>query len=163
MNRYARLGLLLAGLGLTTLLVGCPGMPGAPGGTSAAQQTPPGVQPPPGLKSGGVRTLLGTTVTPPDNSILLVTYKTTTGVSGQNIAVRRLTISENTVVFEGLNYDERNPNLPKDTNTIIPLAQITSLTWNYEAQPTPPPTAGGPPPGKGGAAPAPGGSTRGGK
>ena len=164
MNRYAHLGLLVVGLGLTVLLVGCPGMPGGPGGTSAAQQSPPGVQPPPGLTSGGVRTLLGTTVTPPDNSVLLVSYTTSGGASVKNASARRLTVSENTVLIEGLNFDGRNKSAPTDTNEAIPLSQITALSWSYEAKPTAPaPTPGGAP-GRGGTrggATPPGGAARG--
>ena len=157
MNHPARLVLLIAGLGLITLLAGCPGMPG--GGGSSAQQSPPGVQPPPGLTSGGVRTLLGTTVTPPENSFLLVSFTSSTGASAQKLTARRITISENTVLFEGLNYDARNPKLPADTNTIFPLAQLTALSWSYEAKPTPPPSQTGKPGGLLGRGGAPSGQT----
>ena len=148
MNQYLRTAALLAGLGLTVLLAGCPGMPGMPGssgGGSAAQQTPPGVLPPPGLTSGGVRTLMGTTVTPPENAFLLVSYTTSGGASVQKATARRITISENAVLFEGMNYDGRKANLPKDTNTVIPLSQLSSLSWSYEEKPTPPPSAPGRP------------------
>ncbi len=58
---------------MTALLCGCPGMTGQPG-PSAAQQTPPGILPPPGLKTGGVRTLVGATITPPEGQVIVVNY-----------------------------------------------------------------------------------------
>ena len=140
MKRYARFGLLIIGLGFTALLAGCPGMPGAPGGGgNAAQQTPPGILPPPGLSSGGVRTIMGTTVTAPEDAVLLVSYTSTTDASATDVSVRRITISENTVLIEGQNFEARDTAAPKDTNVILSLTQIESLTWSYEAKPTPPP------------------------
>jgi hypothetical protein len=140
MNRHLRNASLIAGLGLVTLLAGCPGMPGAPGGGgSAAQQTPPGILPPPGLESGGVRTLMGTTVTPPNNQILLVNYATPSFAGeAQWRSVRRVTFVDGGVLLEGLNYDERAKGPEKDRNLFLPLTQVAGLSWKYEPKPTPP-------------------------
>jgi len=139
MNRKHSYLLLAIGLALVTLLAGCPGMPGAPGGGSAAQQAPPGTLPPPGLESGGARTLLGTTVTPPNNQILLVSYSTANAATAtQWWSVRRLTFVDGGVLFEGLNYDGRTEGKEKDANHFAPLAQLTTLSWKYEPKPTPP-------------------------
>jgi len=153
-----RYGLLLCGLGLVALLAGCPGMPGAPGGTgSAAQQAPPGILPPPGLDSGGVRTLMGTTVTPPNNQILLVRYTTPNSAAAiQWSSVRRLVFIEGGVMLEGLNYDGRAAGQEKDANRLVPVSQLTSLAWKYEPKPTPPAPAK-PPASAGKAKPEPGG------
>jgi hypothetical protein len=134
--RVAALTLLLA---LVALLAGCPGMPGAPGGAgSAAQQTPPGILPPPGLDSGGVRTLMGTTVTPPNNQILLVGYTISGRQSEPVSSVRRLTFVDGGVLLEGLNYDAREKKQEKDRNEFVPMARISALSWKYEPKPTPP-------------------------
>jgi len=152
-----RYGLLLCGLGLTTLLAGCPGMPGATGGGgSAAQQAPPGILPPPGLESGGVRTLMGTTVTPPNNQILLVSYTISASSTGSWSSVRRLVFIEGGVMLEGLNYDGRAAGQEKDANRLVPVSQLTSLAWKYEPKPTPPAPAK-PPASAGKAKPEPGG------
>ncbi len=154
MTRSVRLAALAAGLGLLVLLSGCPGLPGAGGGGASSQQTPPGVLPPPGLESGGVRTIVGATITPPTNNVLLVTY-TTTGAAlppGEQSA-RRVAITENAVLIEGLNFNGRVEGQPKDVNRLLPLSQVTSLTWRYEGQPTPPPSTTPPP---GGGRPGPG-------
>jgi hypothetical protein len=144
MRALTRYALLLCGLILVTLLAGCPGMPGAPGGAGgAAQQAPPGTVAPPGLESGGARTLLGTTVTAPNNQILLVSY----GQIGRHgplpgwSSVRRLTFVEGGVLLEGVNYDERENSGEKDQNYFLPLTQLASLAWKYEPKPTPPAAA----------------------
>jgi hypothetical protein len=145
MTRSLRFVVLAAGLGLLVLLSGCPGIPGGGGGT--AQQTPPGVLPPPGLESGGVRSIVGATVTPPTNSMLLVTY-TTSGAPpvGEQVA-RRVTVTESAVLMEGLNYDGRVQGQPKDENRLVPMDQVTSFTWRYEGLPAPAAAPqGGPPP-----------------
>ena len=149
MNASLRTILLVAALALLPLLTGCPGMPGAGGGGGAAQNTPPGVLPPPGLESGGVRTLMGTTVTPPNDQILLVSYATSPAPYSSahkfdGGTVRRLTFVDGGVLFEGLNYDERAKGQEKDRNVFLPLTQVFFLTWKYEPKPTPPasPTPG---------------------
>jgi len=141
-----RLGLLLIGLGLATLLSGCPGMTGP---QSAAQQMPPGMLPPPGLKSGGVRTLMATTITPPDNQMIMV--RTTRVLSGaleerrgaptppsadltQWNSVRRITFADSVALLEGLNFDGRAADQPKDVNLSLPLG-FTQLEWKYETAP----------------------------
>jgi hypothetical protein len=136
MTRSLRLVVLIAGLGLLVLLSGCPGMPGGGGGGSA-QQTPPGVLPPPGLESGGVRSIVGATITPPTNNVLLVTYTTTGTPPPGEQSARRVTITENAVLIEGLNYNGRVEGEPKDVNRLVPLDQVTSFTWRYEGQATP--------------------------
>ena len=164
MKTWARFGLLVAGLAMITLLVGCPGMPGGGGAGGNASQTPPGVLPPPGLTSGGVRTIVGATVTPPENSVLLVRFVVgdVTEATPAWISTRRISVTENAVFLEGLNFDGRAPSLPKDENRLLALAKVAMLEWKYEAKPTPPPSktpaAGGPgqpagPVGRGGAPP----------
>jgi len=142
MNSPLRLATLALLLALTALLAGCPGMPGAPGGGgSAAQQTPPGILPPPGLDSGGVRTLMGTTVTPPNNQILQVSYTASPSVSARMLStttVRRITFIDGGVLLEGLNYDGRVPQREKDGNVFVPLTQLVSFAWKYEPKPVPP-------------------------
>ncbi len=146
MRARIRIGLLAAGLGVTALLAGCPGLPGAGGGAGGnAAQTPPGVLPPPGLKSGGVRTIIGTTVTPPDNGTLLVSYTVGAGwdanakpqLTEQWTPVRRITVTESTVLLEGLNFDGRLAKLPKDQNRLLALDKVSSLDWRYEEAPAP--------------------------
>ena len=55
--------LLLSLFSLTALLPGCPGMPGTAG--AGQDNLPPGMKAPPGMESGGGRTLMGTTITAP--------------------------------------------------------------------------------------------------
>jgi len=139
---------LVAGLGLLVFLSGCPGIPGGGGGGAAAQQ-PPGTLPPPGLESGGVRTLLGTTITPPTNSVLLISYSTgaspASGTPPTWQSVRRITVTDTTVLLEGINYNGRDEAQPRDVNRVVQLNQVTPLTWRYEGAPTPPPSTTGKP------------------
>lgn len=131
----------LVGLGLLgTLLVGCPGMPGATGGSGSQQNTPPGVLPPPGLESGGVRTLMGTTITPPDDSYLLVRYGTgsVAVATAPWRACRRVSAGDGILLVEGLNYDGRDEKASKDTNQLYALSSINGFEWKYEARPAPP-------------------------
>ncbi len=130
-------GLLVAG----SLLAGCPGMPGMPGGGQSQQNMPPGVLPPPGLESGGARTLMGTTITAPDNAYLLVSLDR----MGSELSdpaewqtCRRVTPLERCLLLEGINYDGRAEGAPKDVNQIIPYEQVRRFEWKYEARPTPP-------------------------
>ncbi len=134
--RAVLLGVLLAS---SCLLVGCPGMPGAPGARD--QQMPPGVLPPPGLQSGGARTLMGSTVTAPDNSYLLVSFASSEfGAEGadQWRTCRRIVPLENCVLVEGLNYDGRAEEAPRDVNQLIPYVHLQRFQWKYEAKPAPP-------------------------
>jgi len=142
MTRWPKAVVLLALVAAGVLLAGCPGMPGAGGGAGAEQKTPPGVLPPPGLESGGVRTLMGTTITAPENSYLLVRFSK---VGGRATATepkwqtcRRVNAVENCVLVEGLNYDGRDDVAPKDTNLLIAYTSLASFDWKYEARPAPP-------------------------
>jgi hypothetical protein len=131
--------LLIVLLGSACLLAGCPGMPGAPG--AGQQNMPPGIQPPPGLESGGARTLMGSTVTPPDNSILLVSFTSAESEPadvGEWQTCRRIIPLENCVLIEGLNYDGRDQDAPKDVNQLISYAHLQRFRWKYEARPAPP-------------------------
>jgi len=132
---------LLAGLlALGSLLAGCPGMPGMPG-AQQQQQMPPGILPPPGLESGGVRTLMGSTITAPDNSYLLVSFV----LRDRNVptesawqTARRVTPLESCVLVEGLNYDGREEDAPRDINQLILYEHLVSFQWRYEERPAPP-------------------------
>ena len=138
MTSALKLSGLLTLLALTTLLSGCPGMPGAPGGQ---QQMPPGVLPPPGLESGGARTLMGTTITPPDNSLLLVKYDSTDPKSpgaGEWQTCRRIIPLESCILMEGANHDGRQEAAERDVNRLLPYASLVSFSWKYEAKLAPP-------------------------
>jgi len=160
MMRWWKAVSLLCLLALGTLLVGCPGMPGMPGagGAGTEQKSPPGVLPPPGLESGGVRTLMGSTITAPENSYLLVRFTRVRGQAAGAAATwqscRRVSVVENCLMIEGLNYDGRDDVAPKDANLLIPYTDLESFDWKYEARPAPPAAA----PGKG--QPKPSGRTR---
>jgi hypothetical protein len=92
------------------------------------------------MESGGARTLLGTTVTAPNNQILLVQYYLpSVSKEMQWLSVRRLTFVDGGVLFEGLNYDGRVANGEKDQNLFVALPQLTALAWKYEPKPIPPP------------------------
>lgn len=130
--------LLIAGLGLAALVAGCPGMPGA-GGGSSAERMPPGMLPPPGAKTGGARTLMGTTITAPDDAYLLVKYSY--GAQGPATdwrTCRRIIPLESAVMVEGINYDGRAKGEEKDVNQLLPFAGLTSFLWKYEPKPVPP-------------------------
>jgi hypothetical protein len=114
-------------------------MPGAPGGD---QKMPPGVLPPPGLQSGGARTIMGATVTPPDDADLLVTYAyvvadTETTVDWQTC--RRISPLESCVLLEGLNFEGGLEGAEKDVNVLLPFEGLVRLQWKYKAHPAPPP------------------------
>ncbi len=146
MLRRLRVALLLGLLAAGLLLAGCPGMPGMPGaggGAGAEQKTPPGVLPPPGLESGGVRTLMGTTITAPENSYLLVRFarvrqQPTTLAEAKWQSCRRVTLIENCLTVEGINYDGRDDAGAKDANVLIAYSDLTGFDWKYEARPAPP-------------------------
>jgi hypothetical protein len=137
MTTTARIGLLLALLTSGVLLAGCPGMPGAP--SAGQQNTPPGILPPPGLQSGGARTIMGTTITPPDNSTLLVSYsRRDSAAAPEWHSCRRIIILETSVLIEGINYDRRTPGAEEDFNEVVPFSDIRNIVWKYEPKPTPP-------------------------
>jgi hypothetical protein len=136
MRPHTRVAILVAALGCTLLLSGCPGMPGAPGGQ---QKTPPGMMPPAGLESGGAYSLMGTTITAPDDSILLFRPVVAADEADRPWETcRRIILLENAVLVEGINYDGRTEDAEKDFNRVIPLANIQNLNWKYESKPRPP-------------------------
>ena len=148
MKTCAKVALLILGLTLACLLCGCPGMPGAPGGSGGAQSVPPGLQAPPGLATGGARTFMGTTITPPDDSFLLVKYTYARDVLAQRgrpaappqwQSCRRIIFLESCVTVEGLNYDGRAKGQEKDINQMLPYLELTGFYWKYEPKPAPPP------------------------
>ncbi|MBN1460244.1 MAG: hypothetical protein JXA57_11965 [Armatimonadetes bacterium] len=137
---FRKIALLAGLLACGSLLAGCPGMPGMPGGQE--QQMPPGILPPPGLESGGVRTLMGSTVTPPDNAYLLVSFSLRDGdlpSGGTWQTARRVIPLESCVLVEGLNYDGRAEDVAKDVNQLVPYEHLVSFQWRYEERPAPPP------------------------
>jgi len=169
MRPCAQVGLLVALLIGCVILAGCPGMPAGAGGKGASQ-VPPGVQPPPGLQSGGARTLMGTTITPPDDAALLVSFVSFSDpkllaayVANRDLSrpagqpgipeapwqsCRRVIPLESYVLVEGLNYDGRDKAAEKDVNRLIPAASLTYLQWKYEPKPTEAVAAGAGAPGE---------------
>lgn len=134
MTTRIKILLLLGALASVTLLAGCPGMPGAPG---QQQQLPPGVTPPPGMESGGARTLLGTTITPPDDSYLLVSYsyENREGTGAAWPTCRRIIPLESSILIEGLNHDGRMEGAPEDENLLLPYEGLEDFSWKYEPKP----------------------------
>jgi hypothetical protein len=141
---FGRVALLIGLLAFGSLLAGCPGMPGMPAGQE--QQMPPGVLPPPGMESGGARTLMGATITPPDNAYLLVSFVLKdldlSGEGGWQTARRVVPLAE-CILVEGLNYDGRAEDEPKDINQLIPYEHLEGFRWRYEERPAPPPSPAG--------------------
>ncbi len=130
--------LLLSLLSLTALLTGCPGMPGAPG--SAQANLPPGMKAPPGMESGGGRTLMGTTITAPDNAVLLVKHvRPSSGAEAPWQSCRRVMVLEDCILIEGINYDQRIVGAERDSNEVVPFSDMQSFVWKYELKPAPPP------------------------
>ena len=138
MRQARKIAVLALALSLPVLISGCPGMPGA--GGRQAENLPPGMLPPPGVESGGARTLMGTTITPPENSYLLIKY--TRGddpaASAEWRSCRRFIPLETAVLIEGLNYDGCIANEDRDVNQLLPFAGLASFYWKYEARPAPP-------------------------
>ncbi len=142
MSKLTRIVVLVGLICVGSLLSGCPGMPGMPGAAGGGEQKmPPGVMPPPGLESGGARTLMGTTITPPDNFFLLVSFSTSggAGLTAEWQTCRRIIPLESCIIVEGLNYDGRSKEKPKDVNQLLPYQGLTNFQWKYEAKPVPPP------------------------
>ena len=140
MVRYLRAGAAIALLCAAVLLCGCP--PGAGGGQ---QNMPPGSQPPPGLDSGGAWTLMGTTITAPNDCYLLVKFAPRDeGRAGPATeepkwrSCRRVIPIESYVLIEGLNYDGRDDKADKDVNQLVPASELAYFYWKYEAKPAPP-------------------------
>ena len=141
MTTFRRTALLIGLLVAGSLLAGCPGMPGMPGAGQSQQTMPPGVLPPPGLESGGARTLMGTTITPPDNAYLLVSLDRMGSEPAAPVewqTCRRVTPLESCLLLEGINYDGRAEGAPKDVNQLITYGQLQRFEWKYEARPAPP-------------------------
>ena len=140
MTTTARFALLTAILGSAVFLAGCPGMPGVPGGGGSGQQnTPPGVLPPPGMESGGARTLMGTTIVAPDSAFLLVRHASPgSDAEPPWRSCRRIIVLSDCVLIEGVNYDLRAEGVEKDFNEVVQFSNIESFAWKYEAKPTPP-------------------------
>jgi hypothetical protein len=137
MTTFAKIALLLGLLGLGGLLPGCPGMPGAGGG--GQENLPAGMKAPPGMDSGGARTLMGTTVTAPDNATLLVRHdRPGSDAESPWRSCRRIIVLEDCVVIEGLNFDQRTTGEGADFNEAVPFADIRSFVWRYEPRPAPP-------------------------
>jgi len=138
MATYKTILLFLALLSLGALLAGCPGMPGAPG--SGQANLPPGMKAPPGMESGGGRTLMGTTITPPDNAVLLVKHvEPASEAEAPWRSCRRVIVLDDCILIEGINYDQRIAGAERDFNEIVPFSDIESFVWKYELKPAPPP------------------------
>ena len=138
MTIATRIILLGLALSLTTLLSGCPGMPTGPGGADATENMPPGLLPPPGLESGGVRTFMGTSVTPPDDFILLFRYTDADEASPEGEqwqSCRRIISADSGLFVEGINYDGRVEGAEIDVNQLLPEGDLTSFYWKYEPAP----------------------------
>jgi len=134
MRVAARAALFCVGLGLITLLAGCPGMPGAAG---SQQEMPPGMQPPRGMESGGARTIMNAAVTAPDDAIMLVYVLEGEATEAEWRSCRRVIALESSIMIEGLNYDGRDEGAEKDHNRLIPFSHLGYLSWRYEAKPQP--------------------------
>jgi hypothetical protein len=137
MTTFTKIALLLGLLGLGGLLAGCPGMPGAGGG--GQDNLPVGMKEPPGMKSGGARTLMGTAVTAPDNATLLIRHdRPGSEAESPWRSCRRIIVLADCVLIEGLNFDQRTTGEGADFNEVVPFADIQSFVWRYEPRPTPP-------------------------
>ena len=137
MTTFTKIALLLGLLGMGGLLAGCPGMPGAGGG--GEENLPAGMKAPPGMDSGGARTLMGTTVTAPDNATLLIRHDRP-GAEAESPwrSCRRVIVLQDCVLIEGLNFDQRTTGEGADFNEVLPFADVQSFVWRYEPRPTPP-------------------------
>jgi len=147
-KHWGLLTIVLLGI---SLLGGCAGMPGMPGAGGQQQQGPPGLTPPPGLKSGGVRTLMGTVVTAPDNGTLSVHYTLATAKPAEVAAskdtwrhCRRIVMAEGTVTIEGLDFDKSTAQKDVETSIAFPVNDLTELSWKYDTDKLPPPPAKAP-------------------
>jgi hypothetical protein len=99
------------------------------------------------MSSGGARTFMGTTITPPEDSYLLVKYSYLTSAlvaRGQPVSspswqsCRRFIVLDSAVIIEGLNYDGRAKDQERDVNELLPHTGLASFQWKYEARPAPP-------------------------
>ncbi len=143
MTRHVRIAALIALLSVAVMLVGCP--PGM-GGAGKQQNMPPGMLPPPGLDSGGARTLMDTTITAPSDHFLLVKFALAVPASRDGSpaeepkwqSCRRVITLTSYVMIEGLNYDGRDAETEKDVNQLIPSSSLSYFYWKYEPKPVPP-------------------------
>jgi hypothetical protein len=85
---------------------------------------------------------MGTTITPPENSVLLVRYSYAPASAQQAKPLptewqscRRVIPAESYVLVEGVNYDGRDKAAEKDVNQLIPAASLAYLYWKYEPKP----------------------------
>jgi hypothetical protein len=145
---FRRTGIALA-LAILTLVIlsGCSGLPGTAGAGGQAQQGPPGLSPPPGMKTGGARTVLGTTLTAPDKYVLSVKYAlASAGASATSAGAyagawhhcQRVLISDGIILIEGIDYDKPNATTESQSQVALPAGSITDLVWRYEPDITPP-------------------------
>jgi hypothetical protein len=138
----------IALLALAIFIGGCTGFPGAPGANQqAAQQGPPALNPPTGMKSGGARSVFGAAVTAPDDQVLSVNYelantsiapKTATIYNGVWHHCRRISFGDSMVIIEGINFDvikAEGATTPTDVNFMLPLTSVVELNWRYDPAP----------------------------
>jgi hypothetical protein len=87
------------------------------------------------MESGGARTLMGTTVTAPENSYLLVRFpragERAPGAEPNWQSCRRVCVLENCLLVEGLNYDGRDDAAARDANQLIAYPKLASFEWKY--------------------------------
>jgi hypothetical protein len=141
MTSSRKIALLVGLVSLCGLLTGCPGMPGGPG--AGQENLPPGMKAPPGMEpgidSGGARTLMGTTITAPENATLLVKLVRPSSEGEPSWrSCRRFVVLDNCVLLEGINYDQRDPDSEADSNEVVPYSDIDSFVWKYQPKPAPP-------------------------
>lgn len=141
---------LALGIGSLALLAGCSGL--TPGGNQA-QQGPPGLSSPPGMKTGGAKTVLGTAVTAPDNYTLSVRFTLAPTVPATVTAAtykgawhhcRRIIVSDGVVMVEGIDFDEPNVDTGTEGNLALPNSSLVEFTWRYDRSETSPTTGAQP-------------------
>lgn len=142
-NARRAIGSLVTAILALTLLGGCSGLPGAPGAGGQAQQGPPGLSAPPGMKTGGARTVLGTTVTAPDNYVVSVKYSlapnTATAANADDFKgvwhhCQRILISDGVILIEGIDFDTPNATTETQSQILLPVASVADIAWKYEPE-----------------------------
>jgi hypothetical protein len=143
MNTRRAIGALVIAILALTLLGGCSGLPGAPGASGQAQQGPPGLTAPPGMKTGGARTVLGTTVTAPDNYVVSVKYSLAPNATTAANAVafkgawhhcQRILVSDGVILIEGIDFDIPNATTETQSQILLPVASVADIAWKYEPE-----------------------------
>jgi hypothetical protein len=85
---------------------------------------------------------MGTTITAPDNSYLLVRFtkaqRKPPSAEPKWQSCRRVSALDNCLLIEGVNYDARDDAAAKDANLLIAYGDLASFDWKYEARPAPP-------------------------